>query len=78
MVAGEVVYEQGRLATMDEAALRAEARELFSRRAPALEQAAQAAERWLPHYRAMYARACARDIGMNRWLGDAERHHQDI
>ena len=73
MVAGAIVYEEGRLATMDEAALRTEARALFSRRKPALELAAQAAERWLPHYRAMYAKACARDIGMNRWLGDAER-----
>ena len=78
MVAGSIVYEEGGLATMDEAALRAEARELFSRRKPTLELAAQAAERWLPHYRAMYATACARDVGMNRWLGDAAPRHQDI
>ena len=75
MVAGAIAYEGGQLSTIDESVLRAEARELFSRRKPALEQAAKAAERWLPHYRAMYTTASARDIGMNRWLGDAEARH---
>jgi 5-methylthioadenosine/S-adenosylhomocysteine deaminase len=75
MVAGAIVFEQGHLTTIDETALRAEARDLFSRRASVLAQAADAAERWLPHYRAMYATACARDVGMNRWLGDAEARH---
>jgi len=72
MVDGRLVFADGRLATMDEAALRAEARELFAGRAPALAGAAAAAERWLSHYHAMYARAAGRDVGMNRWIGDAQ------
>ncbi|WP_428030963.1 amidohydrolase family protein [Ancylobacter sp.] len=70
MVNGRIVYENGRLATLDEAALRAEARELFAARVPALHTASKAAERLLPYYRAMYAKAAASDVGMNRWLGD--------
>lgn len=71
MVAGRIVCEGGRLHTIDEAALRQEAREIFARRKPALEQAVTVAQRWLPPYRAMYAKAAAVDVGMNRWVGDA-------
>ncbi|MBS7589959.1 amidohydrolase family protein [Ancylobacter defluvii] len=73
MVAGRIVFEDGRLTTMDEAALRAEARELFAARSPTLHAASKAAGRLLPYYRAMYAKAAASDVGMNRWVGDA-RH----
>jgi 5-methylthioadenosine/S-adenosylhomocysteine deaminase len=73
MVAGRIVFESGRLAMLDEAALRAEGRELFAARAPALRAAAEAAERLLPSYRAMYAKAADAQVGMNRWVGDA--HH---
>lgn len=72
MVAGRLVFADGRLQTIDEAALRAEARELFAGRAAALAEAAAAAERWLPHYHAMYSRAVSRDVGMNRWVGDTQ------
>lgn len=75
MVAGRIVFDEGRLATMDEPALRAEARQLFAARAAALRTASQAAERLLPYYRAMYARAAASDVGMNRWIGDAGPRH---
>ncbi|MFT0861855.1 amidohydrolase family protein [Ancylobacter sp. G4_0304] len=75
MVAGRIVFDDGRLTTLDEPALRAEARELFAARAPALRTAAQAAERLLPFYRAMYAKAAASDVGMNRWVGDAGPRH---
>ena len=71
MVAGRFVFEGGRLTTIDEPALRAEARALFAERRLALEGAARAADRWLPHYRAMVAKANARNVGMNRWVGDA-------
>jgi 5-methylthioadenosine/S-adenosylhomocysteine deaminase len=70
MVAGRVVFENGRLTTIDEAALRAEAREIFARRAPALAEARRAMDRWLPAYRAMTAMAASRDVGMNRTSGD--------
>jgi 5-methylthioadenosine/S-adenosylhomocysteine deaminase len=66
MVAGELVFENGRLMTMDETALRAEAREIFAERRAALTQAATVADRWLPYYRAMYTEAAARDVGMDR------------
>ena len=71
MVAGRIVFDDGRLTTVDEPALRAEALALFAERRPALEAAARAADRWLPHYRSMVAKANARDVGMNRWVGDS-------
>lgn len=78
MVAGEIVWERGRFAGLDEAALRAEARELFAARKGALESAARAADRWLPFYRSMYAQAARTGVGMNRWVGDAAPGRQDI
>ncbi|TBW40726.1 amidohydrolase [Siculibacillus lacustris] len=69
MVAGKIVCEDGRLTTVDAAALRAEARALFAERREPLEEAARAADRWLPHYRAMLAAAEATDVGFHRRLG---------
>ncbi|MFA6968084.1 amidohydrolase family protein [Bosea sp. (in: a-proteobacteria)] len=77
MVAGRILCETGRLSTIDEPALRAEARAIFAERKPALESAARAADRWLPFYRAMYERAAGTDVGMNRWVGAAGPRHQD-
>ncbi|MGA0563491.1 amidohydrolase family protein [Ancylobacter sp. VNQ12] len=68
MVAGDFVFEAGRCTRIDEAALIAEARELFARRRPALELAASEAGRLRPWYEAMVGRAAARDVGMNRWV----------
>jgi cytosine/adenosine deaminase-related metal-dependent hydrolase len=65
MVAGAVVARDGKLLTIDEAALRAEARELAAELAGP-EQTEQAAAAYLPHYRDMYLRAAAADIGMLR------------
>jgi 5-methylthioadenosine/S-adenosylhomocysteine deaminase len=73
MVAGRLVVEEGRVTTVDESALLAEARELFAKRAPVLAKAAAAMDRFVPAYRAMYTKAATRDVGMNRWLGDAVR-----
>jgi 5-methylthioadenosine/S-adenosylhomocysteine deaminase len=73
MVAGEIVYDGDRVTRVDEAAIRAEAREIHARQARALESAETIAADWLPHYRAMYRRASATDVGMNRWVGDAAR-----
>ena len=70
VVAGEVVYDGGRVLTVDEPSLLAEAREIFDRRRPALAAARRAADRWLPAYRTMVARAAARDVGMQRRVGD--------
>ena len=86
MVAGRIVYEHGKSLLVDEPALRAEARDLFARRAPpdggaprggaphgaASEGAALgSAQRWLPYYRQMYLKAADRDVGMQRWAGDS-------
>ncbi|MDO9403894.1 MAG: amidohydrolase family protein [Polaromonas sp.] len=66
VVAGKMVYEEGRVTTVDERALRAEARALAAsdRLATSLEDA----ERLDPYYRAMVAQAAARDVGMRRTL----------
>lgn len=69
MVAGRIVFRDGAVTTLDEKALRAEARALFDSRRPALDAARRSADRWLPAYRAMVAKAAARDVGFTRWLG---------
>jgi 5-methylthioadenosine/S-adenosylhomocysteine deaminase len=71
MVAGRILFEDNRLTSVDETALRAEAREIFERRRGALIAARLEAGRWLVHYEAMVSRAAQRDVGMNRWLGYA-------
>jgi 5-methylthioadenosine/S-adenosylhomocysteine deaminase len=68
LVAGRVVYEQGAVLGVDEAALRAEARAIAAKRAVDTTEAESAA-RWLPHYREMYTKAAARNVGMQRWIG---------
>lgn len=68
IVAGRIVYDGEKLTTVDERALRAEARAIFAERKAALNAARDEAARWLPHYEAMVARAAARDVGFNRWL----------
>ncbi len=53
MVAGRIVQRDGVVAGIDERALRAEARSIFAERRSALDAARAAADRWMPHYRAM-------------------------
>lgn len=71
MVAGRIVFNGEKLTTVDEAAIRAEAREIFRERQGALAAARFEADRWLPYYQQMVSKASARDIHMNRWLGYA-------
>jgi cytosine/adenosine deaminase-related metal-dependent hydrolase len=69
MVAGEVVVEDGVVKSVDEAALRAEVRELsaeFADNMRATEVAAGALE---PYYREMYMRALKVPVGMERRAG---------
>ena len=68
IVAGRVVFEQGRITSVDEAALRAEMRELMAAGRAQTEHAALAASRLEPYYRDMLLRAAAEDVGMNRCL----------
>lgn len=67
MVAGRIVFENGRVTGVDEAALRAEAREIAARAAHG--DGGSAAE-WLPYYREMYLQAAGRDVGLPRRLAD--------
>ena len=69
MVDGRIVFEDGRVTTVDEDALLGETRELFARIRRERAEAYRAAERWLPEYRAMVGRARTAEVGMNRWLG---------
>ena len=73
-VAGRPVVRDRRLTTIDEAALQCEVRALMPelrRRFAAVDAVARRLE---PHYRAMYERALARDVGMTRWAGGLAPH----
>jgi 5-methylthioadenosine/S-adenosylhomocysteine deaminase len=72
MVAGKIVYEHGRVTTVDERAIRAEARTHAAHLHLANDSARRAAQEWLPYYRQMYLKAAGRDVGMRRWAGDPE------
>ena len=72
MVAGEIVYENGRVRGIDERAIRAEAREQAVRLHRDNRAARELAQQWLPYYRQMYLKAARRDVGMRRWAGDPE------
>ena len=67
MVAGEVVMRDGVVLTVDEEAIKREARELMNRQRPVLEAAALNAAQLEPYYREMYSRAASENVGMNRW-----------
>lgn len=68
IVDGVVVFEDGRVTTMDEAALRQEARDLTAGYREAFAPAIDAARRLEPAYREMVLRAHARDVGLQRRL----------
>ena len=72
MVAGRVVFCDGKVGTVDEASLRAEAREHAARLEAAHESAVAAARSWLPHYREMYLKAAATDVGLRRCSGERD------
>jgi 5-methylthioadenosine/S-adenosylhomocysteine deaminase len=71
IVNGRVVYEQGRVTTVDARALRREARELMKDYAAGLEHASASAAELAVAYREMYLRASQRDVGFSRWLPKA-------
>jgi 5-methylthioadenosine/S-adenosylhomocysteine deaminase len=68
IVNGNVVFDDGRITTLDEKALRAEARMLMAGYREQLAHAAKEAQRLEPYYRDMYLKAAERDVGFNRWL----------
>lgn len=67
LVQGRIVFEDGHLTLVDEAAIRAEARDLATQfNAPARGPGGHDAAEWAPYYREMYLRAAAQDVGMTR------------
>ncbi|CAN5376007.1 amidohydrolase family protein [soil metagenome] len=68
IVGGRVVFENGLIATVDEAALRAEMRELMGDYQSQFAAAQVEASRLEPYYRAMLVEASKVDVGMNRRL----------
>ncbi len=68
MVGGAVVFRDGRVSTVDEDALLAEARELFARRRPRIDAARRSGAPVAAEYAAMVRRAAAADVGLNRWV----------
>ena len=69
MVAGQIVVEDGKILTVDEEAIKAEARELMAEYGKEFALEAEVAQELLPYYHEMYIRAATRDVGMNRWVG---------
>ena len=68
MVAGEIVMQDGKLLTVDEEALKAEARELMKSYRAELEKTQGSVHELEPYYREMYLRCAAMDVGMNYWV----------
>lgn len=71
MVDGRVVFDQGRVTSVDEQALLDEARDLFASKLPAIHNARKTADSLRPHYQTVVRAAAAADVGMNRWIGNA-------
>ncbi len=65
------MVRDGKVLTVDEKAIRAEARAIAAADAPRRQRIDEIASEWLPHYRAMYGAMLQHDVGMNRWVGDA-------
>lgn len=72
MVAGRVIVEDGRVLSVDEAAIRAEIRERTAALHRDLAATAEAAARLEPHYAAMYRLAAGTDVGFSRWMTGKE------
>lgn len=70
MVAGQVVAENGKVLTVDEEAIKAEAREIMLSHREEMKKTWEEAARLEPYYREMYRRSLAVNVGMNRWVGD--------
>jgi 5-methylthioadenosine/S-adenosylhomocysteine deaminase len=68
MVAGRIVVRDGKLLTVDEAAIKAEIREAMRDYHATFERIDAHAQTLLPYYREMYERALAQNVGMNRWV----------
>jgi 5-methylthioadenosine/S-adenosylhomocysteine deaminase len=70
MVAGEIVYNDGKLLSVDEEAIKEEACEIMKSYRQDMEKTWEAASKLEPYYREMYQRAANTGVGMNRWIQD--------
>jgi cytosine/adenosine deaminase-related metal-dependent hydrolase len=70
IVAGQVVYENGRLLHFDEAQVKAEARELAAEFVAYMDSCRAVVRELEPYYAEMYRRANAESVPMNRWASD--------
>lgn len=68
IVDGRVLFEDGKVTSVDEAALRAELRTLMAGYREQLARCAADADRLQPYYRAMVERCAAVDVGLRRTL----------
>ena len=66
MVAGRIVFRDGRLTMVDEDAIKREARALAAELAAGAQAADAAAQELMPYYRDMYLRAMNHDVGLER------------
>ncbi len=73
IVNGKIVFEQGKIAGVDEKALRAEARALTAKLASATDALNADAARLAPYYIEMLRRAREVDVGMDRRLSGMDR-----
>ena len=69
MVNGAVVYEDGKVLTVDEAWVREEVRRLSAGFRQDLARVAERGDRLLPYWRDMHMRVADDDVGLNRWAG---------
>ncbi|GAA2856384.1 cytosine/adenosine deaminase-related metal-dependent hydrolase [Aminobacter niigataensis] len=69
MVGGEIVMENRKLLTVDEDAIKAEARSLAGEFSEYMARCKSAADELEPYYRQMYLKALDTPVGLNRWAG---------
>jgi cytosine/adenosine deaminase-related metal-dependent hydrolase len=69
IVAGEIVMENRKLMTVNEEALKSEARSLAGEFAQHMARCKSAADELKPYYHQMYLKALATPVPMNRWAG---------
>jgi 5-methylthioadenosine/S-adenosylhomocysteine deaminase len=70
MVAGRILVRDGKLLTVDEAAIKAEIREEMRDYQKTFARIDADARMLLPYYRKMYELALAQNVGMTRWVND--------
>ena len=66
MVAGKILFHDGRVCSVDEESIKQEAREFAHAYADELAKSQKSAAELEPYYREMYLRAATTDVGMNR------------